>query len=98
MADISIVEIGAGGALAIVILREVFNFIKNQRFTKNGGVTRTEFEKHKDSVQYKDNCKQIVKRIDAAFEAQEKMFRLMEKRIEEHFSDVKKLIRNGGKT
>jgi hypothetical protein len=98
MADISIVEIGAGGALAIVILREVFNFIKNQRFNKNGGVTRTEFEKYKDSVQYKDNCEQIVKRVDAAFEAQEKMFRLMEKRIEEHFSDVKKLIRNGGKT
>jgi hypothetical protein len=96
MADIPILEIGAGGALAIVILREVFNFIKGQR-NKNGGVTRAEFEKHKDSAQYKDNCEQIVKRMDAAFIAQEKMFRLMEKRIEDHFMDVKKLIRNGGK-
>jgi len=94
--DIPILEIGAGGALVIVILKTTFDFVKSTRTSKNG-VTKAEFEKHKDSVQYKDNCEQIVKRLDSAFIAQEKMFRLMEKRIEEHFSDVKKLIRNGAK-
>jgi len=93
--DIPILEIGAGGALAAIILREVFSFVKDTK-GKNG-ITRAEFDKHKDSVQYKDNCEQIVKRMDAAFIAQEKMFRLMEKRIEDHFRDVKKLIRNGAK-
>ena len=96
MTDIPILEIGAGGALAIVIIKTTFDFVKTARINKNG-VSRAEFEKHKESVQYKDNCEQIVKRMDAAFIAQEKMFRLMEKRIEEHFSDVKKLIRNGAK-
>lgn len=96
MTDIPIVEIGAGGALAIVILKTTFDFVKSTRANRNG-VSRGEFEKHKDSVQYKDNCEQIVKRMDAAFIAQEKMFRAMEKRIEEHFSDVKKLIKNGAK-
>jgi NAD(P)H-dependent FMN reductase len=99
MSDIPIVEIGAGGALAAIILREVFSFLKAQKSNKNNGpyLSRAEFQTHKESVQYKDNCEQIVKRVDAAFEAQEKMFRLMEKRIEDHFRDVKKLIRNGGR-
>ena len=96
MTDIPIIEIGAGGALVIVILKTTFDFVRSTKNSKNG-VSRVEFEKHKDSVQYKDNCEQIVKRMDAAFVAQEKMFRAMEKRIEEHFSDVKKLIRNGAK-
>ena len=97
MADIPIAEYGVGGALVLIILREVFSFIKSQRANRNGssGITRNEFERHKDSVQYKDNCEQIVKRMDAAFESQEKMLKLMERRIEEHFEDVKKLIRNG---
>ena len=94
MTDIPIIEIGAGGALAVIIIKEVFSFVKGK---SGNGITKAEFEKHKDSVQYKDNCEQIVKRMDAAFVAQEKMFKAMEKRIEEHFSDVKKLIRNGAK-
>ena len=97
--DIPITEIGVGGVFAVIVIREVLSFLKTQKASRNGnaGITRAEFEKHKDSVQYKDNCEQIVKRMDAAFEAQEKMFGLMEKRIIEHFDDVKKLIRNGQK-
>ena len=98
MADLPILEGGAILAVAVVVVKEAFSFVKAQRNkTGNSYVTRTEFQTHKDSVQYKDNCEQIVKRLDAAFEAQEKMFKLMEKRIEDHFRDVKKLIRNGGK-
>lgn len=99
MVDIPIIEIGAGGAVAIIIIERVLGIIKNHRNNKNrdDGISRTEFEQHKKFVQTKDNCEQIVKRVDAAFEAQEKMFRMMEKRIEEHFQDVKRLIRNGGK-
>jgi hypothetical protein len=79
-----ITQVGVGGVLAILIIREVLN-ARNHR--KNGEyISRSEFEKHKDSVQYKDSCEQIVKRIDAAFE-----------KIDEQFENVKELIRNGGK-
>lgn len=97
--DIPITEIGVGGLFSLFVIKEVLSFLKTQKANKNGssGITRSEFEKHKDSVQYKDNCEQIVKRMDAAFESQEKMFKMMENRIIEHFNDVKKLIRNGKK-
>lgn len=96
MADIPITEIGVGGAVAVILLREAYNIIKEKRSNGNS-VSKSDFDELKKSVQYKDNCEQIVKRVDAAFEAQEKMFKLMEKRIEEHFRDVKKLILNGNK-
>lgn len=97
--DIPITEIGVGGAVALIILREAFNFVKAQKVNKNGNpyITRGEYEKHKEGIQYKDNCEQIVKRIDDSLKNQDKMFALMEKRILEHFDDVKKLIRNGQK-
>jgi hypothetical protein len=96
--DTSIItEVGIGGAVAIIIIREVLNFVKEKKNNNSNSISRREFDKHKESVQYKDNCEQIVKRIDAAFEAQEKMFKMMEKRIEQHFREVKKLILNGGK-
>ncbi len=80
-----ITQVGVGGVLAILIIREVLN-AKNSKSSSSNCISRNEFESHKKSVQYKDNCEQIVKRIDGRFD-----------RIDEQFDDVKELIRNGGK-
>jgi hypothetical protein len=84
--DIPITEIGAGGALSIVIIKMVFDFIKSAKNKNNEYVLKSEFEKHKDSVRYKETCEQIVKRIDNGFED-----------IRKDFKEVKDLIRNNGK-
>ena len=94
-------EVGIGGVFALMILREVFNFIKEK---KNGSVSQVghddnkhvnyeEFEKHKAVVQYKDNCLEVVKRFDGLFASQEKRF----DRIDSQFLEVKTLIKNGNK-
>lgn len=74
--DSVLMQLGVGGIFAILIIREVLNFAKASkvRESANGNkpVTRSEFEKHKDAVQYRDNCVQIVKRIDSAFASAEK--------------------------
>lgn len=94
--DSWLVQIGVGGVFAIVVLREVFNFLKsykNHRDCKkqenNPGqasttnfVSRTEFEQHKSSVQYKDTCGEIVKRIENALKSQEK-------NIDKQFGEIK---------
>jgi hypothetical protein len=85
MADIPITEIGVGGAIAIIIIREFVSFVKHNK--KNGNnVTKAEFEQHKKSVQYKDTCSEIVKRIDRGFGD-----------VKEEFKEVKKLIRENSK-
>jgi len=91
----SIVGIGAGGALAIIIIRETYSFVKSYTNNRNGGeyIKRSEFDEHKKSVQYKDNCEQIVKRLDEANKSQELRFNSMDKQ----FDEVKTLIRSGSK-
>jgi len=72
-----ITHLGVGGIFAILVIREVLNFIKPTRTVElkrdqNGNpvlcVSREEFETHKGHVQYKDNCVQIVRRIDENFQ------------------------------
>ena len=90
-----ITQIGIGGVLLILVVREILN-VKNNRNNGNGngnGIGRSEFNKHKESVQYKDNCEQIVKRLDASFINQEKRFDA----TDNHLKDIKLLIKNGGK-
>ena len=93
MADIPITEIGVGGAVAVIIIREVLSFLKDKKNGDIASVSRDEFEKHKRNVQYKDNCEQIVKRLDEANKAQEVRFNSVDKQ----FDEVKVLIRNGRK-
>jgi hypothetical protein len=85
MSDI-LVQLGVGGVFAILIIREVFGFVKSHKPKNTNGktfhVTRQEFEKHKDSVQYRDACGEIVKRIDGNFVA-------LEKRDEERMANAK---------
>ena len=76
--DIPVTEIGVGGAFAIIIIREVLGFMKTRN--GNSSPTRREFEEHKKSVQYKDTCEQIVKRLeDNHTEVINKLDKLLEK-------------------
>ena len=94
MTDIPIIEVGVGGAVALIIIREVFGFVRDYKNGKGGDmVTRHEFDEHKKSVQYKDNCEQIVKRLDEANRSHELRFNSIDKQ----FDEVKLLIKNGGK-
>ena len=63
-------QLGVGGIFAIVVLREVFNFLKNKNGKNkcSGEVSREEFERHKGAVQYKDTCDEIVKRLEGRFD------------------------------
>jgi len=87
--DAGITEIGIGGVFALLVIKEVFGFVKAKR-NGNGSqisnkvITRDEFEKHKISAQYKDNCSEIVKRMDGRFD-----------NIDSQLTEVKTLIRNG---
>ena len=59
-------EIGIGGIFALLVIREVLNYTKSRNGTSP--ITNTVFEAHKKSVQYKDNCEEIVKRMDVRFD------------------------------
>ncbi len=98
----NITELGVGGIFAILVLQIVFGFVKNRNTKVNGdaAVTRREFEAHKRSVQYADNCGQIVKRIDGRFDDIEKRdedrMKYQEHRfdvIDSGVADVKKMIK-----
>ena len=62
----------------------IIKFILNNK----SGITSVEFEKHKDSVQYKDNCSEIVKRIEQRADDRHA-------EIKEGMGRIEKLIRNG---
>ena len=88
-----ITQLGVGGIFAILILKIVFDFVsqhKNKTKHKEDCVTRNEFNKHKGAVQYRNNCEQIVKRIDAAFDAQRQRF----DKVDADIGEVKQLIRD----
>ena len=66
-----ITQLGVGGVFAIVVVREVLNFVKNRNGKLSPGnyVTKSEFEEHKKSVRYSETCEQIVKRLDGRFDS-----------------------------
>ena len=82
-ANESITHIGVGGIFALLVIREVFGFIKSKKQNLNGNtpITKIEFEKHKDVVQYKDNCREIVKRMDGRFDNVDTQLTRVEKLI-----------------
>jgi len=89
----SLTQVGVGGVLAILIIREVFTFVGSKKANSTYGqyVRRDEYEVHKGSVQSKDTCRMIIERLNERHEAQEKQF----DRIDKQFEEVKTLIRNG---
>lgn len=90
-----ITQLGVPVIVVILILREIVPVLKNnsRKNSKDKYVVRQEYEKHKEAVQYKDNCEQIVKRLDETNKAQEKRF----DNIDKQFDEVKVLIRNNGR-
>jgi hypothetical protein len=107
--DDIVTHLGIGGVFSLLLIRQFIDLVKwwrsseevsgvsyQQRPMVNGSyVTKNEFEKHKESVQYKDSCmgnvKFLVTKIDA-----------LNQRHEDHcanqgrqFAEVKELIRNG---
>jgi len=86
-ANENITHIGIGGIFALMVIREVFGFIKSRKVESvngNAPVSKMEFEKHKGMVQYKDNCFEIVKRMDGRFD-----------NVDSQLHEVKTLIKNG---
>jgi hypothetical protein len=90
----SLTQLGVGGIFVIVVLREVFSFINRNGKKKLDEsaqsvtapfITKQDFERLKLSVQYKDNCGEIVKRIDQRFDA-----------VDTAITEVKTLIRKSG--
>lgn len=88
-----ITQIGVGGVFAIVVIKTVLDIVLSKRNDNKSYVTLKELERLKNSVQYKDNCEQIVKRLDETNKMQEKRF----DKVDAQFEEVKSLIRNGGK-
>ena len=93
----TLTQVGVGGVMAILVLKEVFSFVGkknncNHQDDASEMVKRSEFEKHKDSVQYKDNCRLTVRRFDDLFQAQEKRF----DKVDTHLDELKTLVKNGG--
>lgn len=73
----TLTQLGVGGIFVILVLREVFNFLKNHKNNKTkqcGEISRVEFEKHKDVVQYKRECGEIVKRLEERFDSVDAQF------------------------
>lgn len=92
-----ITDVGVGVVIAILLIREIVPFLLKVANGRNGKTTvclpRAEFEDHKKVVQYKDNCEQIVKRIDAGLTSLNEGQKDNRARIDGHFREVKDLIR-----
>ena len=94
-----ITHIGVGGIFALLVIKEVFEFIKNKKISLNGNgpVTKTEFAEHKKVAQYKDNCMQVQRTIEQKFngltDLTNERFRTVNKGIE----NLSELIKNGSK-
>lgn len=68
---------------AIMVIREILNHTKENKIRKsNNCISRSEYDKHKETVQYKDNCSEIVKRLDGRFDT-----------VDEQLKDIKEILR-----
>jgi len=98
-------QYGVAVVIIILVLREVLPWASGLLKSTNGQtrngktlscVTRTEFDKHKEAVQYKDNCEQIQKTIEVKFNGLTTLTNQRFNTLEQGITDVKTLIRNRG--
>jgi len=98
-----IMQLGVGGIFAIIVIKTVLEFVKDRRNNNpensNGFVSRKEFNQHRQSVQYRDNCEQIQRTINAKFDGMAKLDEERAqwqseqfKKIDGQFSEVKRMI------
>jgi hypothetical protein len=91
MADELITQVGVGVVGVVIILREVFSFMKSQKVGKANGdlpVPRKEFESHKQIAQTKDNCEALHEAISQRFEDMEKRDDDNRKFVSQQFNGV----------
>ena len=86
----TLTQLGVGAVFVIIVLREVFSFLNGKKNNAADHVTRAEFDHHKNGVQYKANCAEIVKRFDASFKTAEKRF----DKVDAGMANIAKLIRD----
>ena len=67
----------------------------NKFVLNNKPVSKAEFEKHKESVQYKDNCEQTVLRMEAGISAVAAVQNEKFKNIEAGIARIERHIKNG---
>jgi len=75
-ANESITQIGIGGIFALMVIREVFSFIKSRKEVPTNGYQKSA------------TCNEIVKRFDKNFESQDKRF----DKVDVQLDEVKTLI------
>lgn len=71
-----------------VLIIGCYAFIAKFIVQDRKGVSKMDFEKHKEAVQYKDNCAEIVKRIEQTANDRHTD-------VKEDLREIKQLIRNG---
>ena len=87
-----ILATGIDSALTITIFVLIigsYAFVAKAVLGERKGVTKMEFDKHKESVQFKDNCTEIVKRIEQRSDDRHK-------EVTKGLDRIESLIRNGG--
>ena len=77
----SVTQIGVGGIFALLVIREVFGFVKSKKEVTSNGYQKAA------------TCNEIVKRFDMNFAAQDHRF----DKVDTQLDEVKTLIKNGSK-
>jgi len=83
----SITQLGVGGIIVILVVKEVFVFISKHNGNNNGkqiGV-QEQVSQLQRTVQFKDTCAEIVKRYEIVFVS-------LEKKVDAEFKETKSLI------
>jgi hypothetical protein len=80
-------QVGVGGIIAIMLVKEVLVFVSKQR-SGNGSGIQNQLSSLQRTVQFKDTCAETVKRFDAALTS-------LEKKVDAGFDSVKTLLLNG---
>lgn len=81
--DELLTQVGVGGILAILILREVLPLIKNGK--NNSTIGRNEFNTNKSEVRYRDMCDEIHRGINRQFAD-----------LKADLNEIKSMIQNNG--
>jgi hypothetical protein len=102
--DSTLTEVGIGGIILILGLREIIPVILKYSRNGNGNgkektncVTRDEFSKFGEVVQYSKNCEQVQKTFEAKIDGLTQTTNQRFNSVETGISELKELVKNGNK-
>ena len=95
MSEIPILEIGAGGAFALLVIKEFRHWTTSMMVKKNGNAGNTQYS-HKSSSLCNSHTESIAGNKTEIVNIKE-VFRDMKKENKEDHNEIIKLIKNGGK-